>query len=60
VQDASGGVVLIGGISNGEILNSLHKLSSFDVGWQLMDQKLKTPGYTHTVFLIDDELTTCT
>jgi len=60
VQDAAGGVVLIGGFSIDAALDTLYKLSSLDEGWQLMDQKLNTPRWEHTAFLIDDELTTCT
>jgi len=59
VQDITGGVILIGGLTFLNAQDSLYRLSSLDDTWELMPQKLKIGRREHTAFLIDDDLTSC-
>ncbi len=62
VEDANGGVVLVGGDSGtGSSLNSIYRLTHFDksAAWSLMTQKLTTGRYGHVAYLIPDEITDC-
>jgi hypothetical protein len=58
VEDQNGGVVLIGGLFN---LDTLYQLQHGGQGavWTKMEQKMKTGRYSHTAFLIPDNIVDC-
>lgn len=59
VEDADGGVVLIGGFGDGkEAVKTLYRLSHAEGEWVKMTQELKTPRWFHSAFFIPDDLTT--
>ena len=62
VEDQNGGVVLIGGESESEAnLDTLFQLphGGLDAAWTQMDQKLKIGRYSHTAFLVPDNIVDC-
>jgi hypothetical protein len=61
VEDENGGVVLIGGRSSVDYLNTLYELphGGQDVVWTEMEQKMKTGRYAHTAILVPDNIVDC-
>jgi len=62
VEDPAGGVILVGGRSSNDIyLETLFRLS--DAGknaeWFKMPQNLKPGKYSHTAFLVPDDVVSC-
>ena len=60
-EDPSGGVVMIGGQSGSITLGTIFRLPNAGPGatWVEMPQKLKTPRFWHTSFIIPDDLADC-
>ncbi len=61
VEDQNGGVVLIGGVSKYDTLDTIYQLphGGQDAGWTKMEQKMKTGRYQHVAFLIPDNIVDC-
>jgi hypothetical protein len=61
VEDQNGGVVLIGGESSIDKLDTLYQLphGGQDAVWTKMEQKLKTSRDCHTAFLVPDNIADC-
>jgi len=62
VEDQNGGVVLIGGQSSSvSNLDTLYQLPHGGQGaiWTKMEQKMKTGRYSHTAFLVPDNIVDC-
>jgi hypothetical protein len=62
VEDADGGVVLVGGRSEGMTnLDTLFRLphAGQDGKWEELPQKLKMGRYSHTAFMVPDNLADC-
>ena len=61
VEDQNGGVVLIGGGSSGDYLDTLYQLphGGREAEWTKMQQKLKIGRQQHTAFLVPDNIFDC-
>ena len=61
IEDQNGGVVLIGGVSMSDTLDTLYQLphGGKDAVWTKMEQKLKTKRERHTAFLVPDNIVDC-
>jgi len=60
IQDANGGVVLVGGMDgNGDDIDQMYYLSHAEEEWTELPQKLKFRRQHPTVFLVPDEITNC-
>ncbi len=59
--DATGGIILVGGASDGESFrDKLFQLRHADGRWIELPQKLKTGRHDHEAMLVPDEITKCT
>jgi len=61
LEHPSGGVMIIGGMSNGEqYQNAIHHLPSVRDNWITLKQKLKVKRNNFVAFYVPDTLTKCT
>ena len=56
----SGGVILIGGQSGSEYLDTIYRLAHAEAQWEKMPQKLQTKRREFVAFLIPEEFANCT
>jgi hypothetical protein len=55
-----GGVLLIGGFTGSEYLDTIYRLAHAEAKWEKMPQKLQIKRGQFVAFLIPDELANCT
>ena len=61
VEDPSGGVLLVGGFSqeDGNVLDTILRLSASNGDWELLPQTLETPRFGHTAFFVPNKVVNC-